>query len=531
MAGEPSLAERIRAKYPGVYDDMDDAALESKVRAKFPGVYDDIPSSAARASVAAPVAPPQAPGFLNTAGNVAATALDHTPAGPAMMALRAAGVSPESIFTGQAKGALNTVAGLGDMVDAASASTGLFERDADDFDAVRAMTAPSNAQESVGRTGEQLAEFLMVPGPGKVKGAARALELAGSAAANAGLTGAQTGSGAAAATAGGLSAALPPAVQGAAKGAKYLGDRMVRAVVKPTVAAMRRITGSGERGLDAKANQLVDFIIRNGITSAEKAQRILTESERELQRVMSLKNAPTDAATRAKRYIEALEKNARKAALGEEAVGAFRSKMGELLRGPMGEDVVEQVSRNVDTGLVDTAGSPIMREAVEDVTKRGLRAEVPAREALESARASNAFKSNPQNVGENATLAARQAVERAQRDAVKAAVPEARKLLRTEANAITARDVLDRGALREGNQNLAGIAGAVEVGTGRAPILGFAARLLREGQLGAGVKVGQLARAVQEGHAGKVAFYLQKLGVSLPAQLAGGRASVAGPVR
>ena len=38
----PQLAQLVRAKYPGVYDDLDDAALEAAVRAKYPGVYDDL---------------------------------------------------------------------------------------------------------------------------------------------------------------------------------------------------------------------------------------------------------------------------------------------------------------------------------------------------------------------------------------------------------------------------------------------------------------------------------------------------------
>ncbi len=40
-----TLAAKIRSKYPGAYDDMDDGALESAITAKFPGVYDDIPKS------------------------------------------------------------------------------------------------------------------------------------------------------------------------------------------------------------------------------------------------------------------------------------------------------------------------------------------------------------------------------------------------------------------------------------------------------------------------------------------------------
>lgn len=40
---EPTLAQRIKAKYPGQYDDLPDAELEAKVIAKYPGVYDDVP--------------------------------------------------------------------------------------------------------------------------------------------------------------------------------------------------------------------------------------------------------------------------------------------------------------------------------------------------------------------------------------------------------------------------------------------------------------------------------------------------------
>jgi hypothetical protein len=38
-----TLAFKVRQKFPGAYDDLDDAALESAVTAKHPGVYDDLP--------------------------------------------------------------------------------------------------------------------------------------------------------------------------------------------------------------------------------------------------------------------------------------------------------------------------------------------------------------------------------------------------------------------------------------------------------------------------------------------------------
>jgi hypothetical protein len=41
-----TLAALVRAKYPGAYDDIDDATLEQSVKSKYPGVYDDIPTTA-----------------------------------------------------------------------------------------------------------------------------------------------------------------------------------------------------------------------------------------------------------------------------------------------------------------------------------------------------------------------------------------------------------------------------------------------------------------------------------------------------
>ena len=44
---DQTLAQRVRATYPGAYDDLTDQELESKVKAKFPGAYDDLPTTPA----------------------------------------------------------------------------------------------------------------------------------------------------------------------------------------------------------------------------------------------------------------------------------------------------------------------------------------------------------------------------------------------------------------------------------------------------------------------------------------------------
>lgn len=49
---DQTLAQRVRTKYPGAYDDMSDAQLESAIKTKFPGVYDDMPMSQPQAQAA-----------------------------------------------------------------------------------------------------------------------------------------------------------------------------------------------------------------------------------------------------------------------------------------------------------------------------------------------------------------------------------------------------------------------------------------------------------------------------------------------
>ncbi len=46
---DQTLAQRIKTKYPGEYDDIPDAELETKVKAKYPGEYDDLPMTQAAA--------------------------------------------------------------------------------------------------------------------------------------------------------------------------------------------------------------------------------------------------------------------------------------------------------------------------------------------------------------------------------------------------------------------------------------------------------------------------------------------------
>lgn len=64
-----TLAQRVKAKYPE-YNDMNDQELEAKIKAKYPGEYDDLPTS-----TPAPEKPKESPGFFSRLGEAASNAI------------------------------------------------------------------------------------------------------------------------------------------------------------------------------------------------------------------------------------------------------------------------------------------------------------------------------------------------------------------------------------------------------------------------------------------------------------------------
>lgn len=437
---------------------------------------------------------------------LAAQARTATTAVPAQSD-RTWGDTARDVAIGAVKGAGNTAIGLGELVhripgvsrgvDALYDAVGIDavpSREA--FPAARALVQPTNTAQKVGFYGEQIGEFFLPAGA-----VSRGARIATEAVKSGGLTAAQGGSDRAAMADAGLSLVIPGA--GAVRrGGKAIADAaepLVRAAIKPTVASLRRITGGG--GLDAKANAMVRFIIDNRLTTPEKARALFQEAEHELQRVLSVKNAPTDAATRAGRYLQALERSAGRQGLGADDVALIRKSADDLLAGPMGETVG-----------VTANGEPI----------RALRAAVPAKEALDSARASSRWTTR-KSWGEQkgATTEAAKAVERAQRDAVKT-IPEAKALLGTEAKALQSAEALDRMAQRASNRDAVSlpahvIAGA-ELASGRVPMLAFAANWLRNNQMKAGMWADSLGKAIQAGNAPMVSDILKKLGVGASSQ-------------
>jgi hypothetical protein len=462
-----------------------------------------------------------------------------------------------NLGVGAAKGLAHTATGLGQMahaipgasrgIDALYELAGINARykraGMPDMDSRRAFENrgatesalgldPQGNAEKLGHFLEQMAEF-MVPGAAAEKTAAtlatRAAPFLGKAAplasrmavqgvVNAGQAKAQ---GADPLTAGVMGAPLPVvgAVTGAAgRAVKGAAVPLVLAAIKPTVTEMKRQAGASITGLNAQAQRLAKFIIDNRLTTPEKAEAMIADAERQVAAMVG--GQVTDAPQRAARYLEALKRSASKQALPSDDVAVIQSKARELLnQSPLSETV--QKKTLVPTGRISSSGKPVMKPEVEDV--RQLRTDVTAKEALDTARASSRW-STRKSWGEQkgAAKEADKAVERAARDAVKTAVPATKPVLKQEAQAITAKKVLDRKAFREGNRDAvslpAHVIAAGEIAKGRPPIVAMAANWLRNNQMKAGIWADRLGEAIARNDANSVSMILGRLGVAAEVQ-------------
>lgn len=104
------LAKRVRAKFPGVYDDIADDELEKRVRTKYPGVYDDL-ATTPNAQQDTTQAQPQGMGFGEAAsaflGNMQEPGAADLLLGPVKIAkeVTSRAQGPESVGAGVLPGA------------------------------------------------------------------------------------------------------------------------------------------------------------------------------------------------------------------------------------------------------------------------------------------------------------------------------------------------------------------------------------------------------------------------------------------
>lgn len=220
MAEEQTLAQRVRAKYPGAYDDLSDTELEAAIDRKFPGVYDDLPRS------------------------------------QTLMGRAASAVADVAIGAG--KGAMNTIGGLGQMARKIPGVNALDNL----MTPIPIDTTPANTAQRVGYGAEQIGEFFVPVG-----GLAGKAKLAADVAKSGVLTLAQGGSPASAGASAALTAVMPAAVQGATKAAGVVSRALSRSAEKMTAQAL----GATKEGMKATAATLAPEMLKRGVRGSRKA--------------------------------------------------------------------------------------------------------------------------------------------------------------------------------------------------------------------------------------------------------------------
>lgn len=430
------------------------------------------------------------------------------------------------------------VPGVSTAVDAMYGTPGVSEQS---FTEANQAVTPQNTAQSVGKVTGDIAQYFVPSGGGAklatgitaklaplvgssklAQGAARVVpRMATEAATSGAVAGVQGSDSTTAAMMGGGVPLASGAVSATARKIGALAHPLVRAAIKPTVTAMRQVAGSSITGLDAQAERLVGFIVDNRLMNAGQARTMVTTAENDLRKLLANKNAVTDAPQRAVRYLDAMERSAQKQGLPAADVATIRNAAAEVIQSGLGEDIVTMVSKPHAT-LVDQYGKPIM--VLVPKTTRALRTDVMADEALERARANSKWDTRKAwGEQKGAQLEASKAVERAERDAVKAAVPEAKDILAKQGKAIQAAKVLDRAEFRAANRDALSLPGTitagVEVASGRLPIMGVAVNWLRDNQLKAGIWADRLSKAIERNNVGEVAAILARFGVATTGQM------------
>lgn len=300
MTGQQqTLAQMVRAKFPGVYNDMTDQQLEAAVVAKFPGAYDDIPKTGQSAAPAQKQrSGAQRDTISLTSGAVRQGLTD--------------------VAVGAGKGALDTAVNLGRLVHkipgVSKAVDALYGGDeglsARSFDVAHEALEPTNTAQRIGRFAEKTAE-LAIPAA-KVatatKGAGVLTRAGAQAGTAAGVTAAQGGSPQDVAVAAGLSGVASPVADAAsaikrgltdvlpeklyAQVFRYADDDLMReyrniAKGRPAAPTLRRemlergVMGTSEdmavyslQKLDALESQLQNIASRKVLVLPKKAEYI-----------------------------------------------------------------------------------------------------------------------------------------------------------------------------------------------------------------------------------------------------------------
>lgn len=246
-----TLAQKVKAKFPGVYDDLPDAELESRIVAKFPGVYDDLPRTIVVKTAASPKSPERT--WTDTA---------------------------EDLAIGAAKGLGNTAYGLGKLVHdytPIGRISDVIQPGAFEPQNKPPELTPTNTPQRIGQAAEQIGEFFLPTGlAGKV---GKVAEVAKSGM----LTMAQGGGPVGAGVSAGLTAVLP-----GGGAAKTLAGKLESSAHKEMAQAL----GATKEWAKVEAAKLAPEMLRRGLggsrismlaTAKATAQRVGANLEQAYQ--------------------------------------------------------------------------------------------------------------------------------------------------------------------------------------------------------------------------------------------------------
>jgi hypothetical protein len=310
---------------------------------------------------------------------------------------------------------------------------------------------------------------------------------------------------------GALNAVVPAAVS---KGMSALGGfvknkavPMVSAAVKPSVALLRRRAGIEGTTPSAVGKRIADTILKEGLKTSDDAHALVGGLDKEVQAAVSgASDKKLDIASRIPRYLGALTRKVENQITPGRDRTAIQNFGRELmtdspLSARTGEAAVADPSletslmrilneaRNMGKPALRATGTTGPSASFGSGSPRALRADVTPAEGLKIARAKSFFDKD----ASGASVAAGKATERALRDSVKQAVPEAAPLLRRQGQALDAAKVLEDMAVRTGNRDamsLPGIVGAApSLAQGKVPLLGMLSQFMRNNQM----KVGHAA--------------------------------------
>ena len=399
------LAAKIRAKYPGAYDDLSDADLEQKILVKYPQYQDLVEEKPEEATP--PVQQPRMPTMQAEVGQYALEGLK-----------------------GAAKGFLNTTGNLGQLLRKVPGVNALDNI----MTPIPIDTTPTNTAQKVGYVLEQGAEYVH-PATRTLKAvkatpvlraapklAQRVLAEGASAAA---VSAAQGNSTAGNVAAGTIAGAIPVVGAGLRAGARVVTN----AALKPAQRELKRMAGDS---LSDKVDNLTDFVLEKKITTPTKARSVTQEAEKQVTKAMDDYMDETEKFS-AQAWEEGF--NLSPESFFKDNPGSYISAELKKLRARLSKQALPQEDLKT------------VEKVLQDFVEAGGadRGRYP-QDALELARATAARVTGKTYTGEitGAGAEAQKAIEQGWRNYVKANVPATRTPLSTQHKAIAAEKVLDQ---------------------------------------------------------------------------------------